>query len=122
MPIRDWKAALIRFAISSETASPSTEVRTVYTKIRTRPLSLEFHLQDTTSGITRLTLRALARELKLSERQVVLLALARLANEKLPAYLPDDGPVTMEQIHAIQSDADAHMPKGRVMRRMALFK
>ena len=87
----------------------------------TDQLSLEFHLQDTTSGITRLTLRALARELKLSERQVVLLALARLANEKLPAYLPDDGPVTMEQIHAIQSDADAHMPKGRVLQRITLF-
>ena len=37
MPIRDWKAALTPFTIELETASPSTEVRTVYTKIRTRP-------------------------------------------------------------------------------------
>lgn len=37
MPIRDWKAALTRVTISLETASPSTEVRPVYTKIRTRP-------------------------------------------------------------------------------------
>jgi hypothetical protein len=87
----------------------------------TDQLSLEFHSQDTPSGITRSTLRSLARELKLSERQVVHLALARLANEKLPAYLQDDGPLTMAQIHAIQSDAEVHMPKGRVLRRMTLF-
>ncbi len=49
------------------------------------------------------------------------MALARLANEKLPAYSQDDGPLTMAQIHAIQSDADAHMPKGRVLQRITLF-
>lgn len=87
----------------------------------TDQLSLQFDLQDTPAGVALSTLQVLAGELNMSETQVVLLALARLANEKMPEYSPDDGPLTTAEILAIQSDTDAHMPKGRVLQRMSLL-
>ncbi|WP_162150983.1 hypothetical protein [Acidovorax sp. JHL-3] len=68
--------------------------------------SLQFDLQGTPAGVTR------------SKSRV---PLAKLANEKLPAYSPDDGPLTTAEIYAIQADADACMPIGRVLRRMSLL-
>ncbi len=64
-------------------------------------LSNQFDLQSTPVGVTR--------------------SKSRVANEKLPAYSLDDGPLTTAEIHAIQTDADAYMPKGRVLRRMSLL-
>ena len=65
--------------------------------------------------------RLLGVTANLGERQVILLVLARLENEELPAYLPYDWPLTLAQIHAIEYDAGMRLPKGRVLRRMALF-
>lgn len=38
-----------------------------------------------------------------------------------PSYPQDDGPLTETQIKHLQADADAHMPKGAVLRRTSLF-
>lgn len=72
----------------------------------TDQLSNQFDLQGTPASVTRSNSRV---------------PLAKLDNEKLPAYSLDDGPLTTAEIHAIQADADAYMPKGRVLRRMSLL-
>jgi hypothetical protein len=40
----------------------------------------------------------------------------------LPAYAPDDGPLTASQIAALRKDAARHLPKGKVLAREDLFK
>ena len=39
----------------------------------------------------------------------------------VPAYEPDDGPLTEEQVDAIQADADRHLPTGDVVTTSELF-
>ena len=50
--------------------------------------------KDTTSGVTRKTLRRLAKLLDVPESEVIHKALASYARENLPRYEPDDGPLT----------------------------
>jgi hypothetical protein len=50
--------------------------------------------KDTTSGVTRKTLRRLAKLLDVAESEVIHKALANYARENLPRYEPDDGPMT----------------------------
>ena len=73
-------------------------------------LLLRLRPADSASGISRLTLSKLAASLDTSETQVTHLALARLAREMLPAYAPDDGPLTRAQLAAIRKAE----PQGRV--------
>jgi hypothetical protein len=40
----------------------------------------------------------------------------------LPAYAPDDGPLTASQIAALRKDAAKHLPIGKVLARQDLFK
>ena len=54
---------------------------------------------DTRYGVTRSTVKSLAEELQVSETQVVHLALSKLAEEVLPAYELDDGPLTAAQLN-----------------------
>ena len=72
----------------------------------TDQLSNQFDLQGPPASVTRSNSRV---------------PLTKLDNEELPAYSLDDGPLTTAEIHAIQADADAYMPKGRVLRRMSLL-
>lgn len=67
----------------------------------TDQLSNQFDLQGTPASVTR--------------------SKSRVPLAKLPAFSPNDGPLTTAEIHAIQTDADARMPKGRVLRRMRLI-
>jgi len=69
---------------------------------------LRRHAQDTTR---------LARTLGLSETQVVHVALANLARQTLPRYEPDDGPLTPEQLAAI----DKLVPQERFKPTKRLF-
>lgn len=72
-------------------------------------LLLRMRPADSASGISRVTLSKLAATLDTTETQVTHLALARLAREVLPAYAPDDGPLTRAQLAAIRKAE----PQGR---------
>lgn len=87
----------------------------------TDSLLLKFRAKDTRFGVTRDTVRALASELDISETQVVHMALSRFAEELLPAYEPDDGPLTSRQLAAVRKAAAAMVPKGKVLSSSSLF-
>ena len=57
--------------------------------------------KDSTYGVSRKTVGRMAEEFGLSETQVVHLALARLAQQTLPRYEVDDGPLTDGQMKAV---------------------
>jgi hypothetical protein len=50
------------------------------------------------------------------------MALSKLANDVLPAYEPDDGPLTATQIKALRRDAKAHLPSGKTLSKASLFE
>ena len=52
---------------------------------------------------------------------MVHIALSKLAEETLPAYEPDDGPLTARQIASLRKAAKASMPKGKVLDKQTLF-
>lgn len=62
---------------------------------------LRYRDRDTAYGVTRRTTAKLAETLGLSETQVVHVALANLARQTLPRYEADNGPLTKEQLEAI---------------------
>jgi hypothetical protein len=78
---------------------------------------LRYRDKDTAYGVTRKTTTRLAQTLGLSETQVVHVALANLARQALPRYEPDDGPLTPEQLAAI----DKLVPQGRLKPSKRLF-
>src|SRR5260370_35243139 len=78
---------------------------------------LRYPDQDTAYGVMRKTTARIARTLGLSETQVVHVALANLARQTLPRYEPDDGPLTPEQLAAI----DKLVPQGRFKPSKRLF-
>lgn len=65
-------------------------------------LLFRFRKRDTAFGVTRRTAHSLAKELGMSETQVLHVALAQMARDYLPAYEPDDGPLTEAQLEAIE--------------------
>ena len=73
-------------------------------------LLLKFRTKDTRFGVTRDTVKALASELDVTETQVMHIALSKLAQETLPAYEPDDGPLTARQIASLRKAAEVSMP------------
>lgn len=85
-------------------------------------LLLKFRARDTRTGVTRGTVKALAQELDLNETQVIHMALSRLAADVLPAYAPDDGPLTAAQVKALRKDADQRRPRGKTLSREVLFQ
>ena len=84
-------------------------------------LLLKFRTKDTRFGVTRSTVKALASELDVTETQVVHMALSKLAEETLPAYEPDDGPLTARQLAGVRKTAKAMAPKGKVLGKQTLF-
>jgi hypothetical protein len=84
-------------------------------------LLVKFRSKDTRFGVTRRTVKALASELEVSETQVVHLALSKFAQEVLPAYEPDDGPLSAKQLAALRKDTKGRLPKGKVLGRQNLF-
>ncbi len=86
-------------------------------------LLLKFRSKDGRFGVTRKTgaVKALASQLDTTETQVVHLALSKLAEEMLPAYEADDGPLTARQLSNVRKMAKASMPKGKVLGKQRLF-
>ena len=84
-------------------------------------LLVKFRSRDTQFGVTRGTVKALAKELDVNETQVIHMALSKFAHDVLPAYAPDDGPLTAKQVRALRKDAANHLPKGKVLSSEALF-
>ena len=84
-------------------------------------LLLKFRVKDSPYGVTRATLKALSEATDTSETMVVHLALSRFAKEVLPAYEPDDGPLTARQFSQLRKAAKAELPKGKLISRETLF-
>ena len=84
-------------------------------------LLVKFRAKDTRFGVTRNTVKTLAAELDVSETQVIHMALSKFADDNLPAYEPDDGPLTAKQMTAIRKDAAKHLPRGKVLESQDLF-
>jgi hypothetical protein len=80
----------------------STRPSAAKRKKTTSGILLRYRESDTTFGVTRATTTRLAKTLGLSETQVIHVALAHFARQNLPAYEPDDGPLTDEQYKQIR--------------------
>ncbi len=80
-------------------------------KARTSPKTLLFRLRrsDSSSGVSAETLRKLAAILAIPETQVIHQALRKLAEDFIPAYDADDGPVSARMIKALK----ARVPQGQ---------
>lgn len=69
-------------------------------------LLMRFRATDSPSGISRATLTRLASQLGYErESEVLHYAVRKLAEEVLPKYKQDDGPLTARQIAAIRKAA-----------------
>jgi len=84
-------------------------------------LLVKFRAKDTSFGVTRSTVKALAKELDINETQVIHMALSKFAADVLPAYAPDDGPLTAKQIRALRDDVQKHLPQGKTLSTETLF-
>ena len=84
-------------------------------------LLLKFRSKDTSFGVTRGTVRALASELDITETQVVHLALSKFAEVMLPAFEPDAGPLTARHIAVLRKAAARSLPQGKLLEKLSLF-
>jgi hypothetical protein len=82
---------------------------------------LEFGDEDTPAGVTRTTLKSLAKVLGMTENMTVQLALSRLASEKLPAYEKDDGPLSRNYNDWLVETISAKLPMGKRITRRSLL-
>lgn len=57
----------------------------------------------------------------INETQVIHMTSSKLAADLLPAYAPDDGPLTANQVRALRADADGRLPKGKLFAKEALL-
>ena len=74
-------------------------------------LLMRFQPTDTATKVSRATLTKLAKQLGYKrESEVLHYAVRKLADEVLPTYAPDDGPLTAKQMAAIRKAAG---PAGR---------
>ena len=90
-------------------------------KASNKKLLVKFRSKDTQFGVTRTTVKAIAKELDVNETQAIHMALSKFATDNLPAYAPDDGPLTAKQVLALRKDAAKHLPKGKPLSRETLF-
>lgn len=84
-------------------------------------LLVKFRSVDTQFGVTRKTVKALAKELDVNETQVIHMALSKFATDVLPAYSSDDGALTAKQLAALRKDAARHLPAGKTLSKTSLF-
>ena len=84
-------------------------------------LLVKFRAKDTVLGVTRSTVKAIAKALEVNETQVIHMALSKFAADVLPAYAPDDGPLSAKQIRALREDAKKHLPQGKTLSGESLF-
>lgn len=74
---------------------------------------LKFGDEDTPYGVTRTTLKSLAKVLGMTETMTVQLALSRLASENLPAYEKDDGPLSRNYSDWLNETVGTKLQMGR---------
>jgi len=67
-----------------------------------KDLALQFEAADALLSVSRSTLRKMAAKLLLSEEQTIHLALARMRDELMSRYEPDDGPISLEMLEVIR--------------------
>jgi len=82
---------------------------------------VKFRSKDTQFGVTRATVKAIAKELDINETQAIHLALSKFASDILPAYEPDDGPLTTKEIKLLRGRAAKQLPTGKVLSSKDLF-
>ena len=90
-------------------------------RVSNENLLVKFRSKDTQFGVTRTTVKAIAKELDVNETQVIHMALSRFAADVLPTYAPDDGPLTAKQLLALRKDVADRLPKGKLISRDTLF-
>ena len=90
-------------------------------KASNKKLLIKFRSKEIQFGVTRTTVKAIAKELDVNETQVIHMALSKFATDVLPTYAPDDGPLTAKQVLALRKDAAKHLPKGKPLSRETLF-
>ena len=81
----------------------------------------KFRSKDTQFGVTRSTVKAIAKELDVNETQAIHMALSKFAADVLPAFEADDGPLTTKQIKLLRNHAEKQLPKGKIFSRKDLF-
>lgn len=99
------------------TAKSTAKTKTPARHTAAGRLLFRYRGQDTPAGVSRKTAVRLATTLGLTETQAIHLALARLAQETLPRYESDDGPLTAQQLEAIKRLE----PQGRMEVSESLF-
>lgn len=72
---------------------------------RKEKLLLTFRERDAVHAVSRRTVKKLAKLLGLNETETALFALARLRDQLIPAYEPDDGPVPERILDAMRKVA-----------------
>lgn len=74
-------------------------------------LLMRFQPTDTATKVSRATLSRLAKQLGYTrEAEVLHYAVRKLADEVLPKYEPDDGPLTAKQLAAVKKA----VPQGKL--------
>jgi len=108
----------------SATPAPKPAKVAIVSKLKKTKNQLAFRYResDTPLSVTRRTAQALAKALGVDETQMMHLAIRKLAEQVLPQYPRDDGPLTAKQIVALRKDAAAHLPKGELISRQSLFE
>ena len=82
---------------------------------------VKFRSKDTQFGVTRATVKAIAKELDINETQAIHLALSKFASDILPAYEPDGGPLTTKEIKLLRGRSAKQLPTGKVLSSKDLF-
>lgn len=70
-----------------------------------KSLPVRFRDSDSAQGVTRETLEKMAAKLNMNSTEVIHHALAKLAMHIFPAYEPDEGPLSDEDMARIRSAA-----------------
>jgi hypothetical protein len=80
-------------------------------KASNKKLLIKFRSKEIQFGVTRTTVKAIAKELDVNETQVIHMALSKFATDVL----------TAKQVLALRKDAAKHLPKGKPLSRETLF-
>jgi hypothetical protein len=90
--------------------TPRSAKKTVHTEpVKAKTLLFRLRLADSPNGISARTLKRLAVVLDIPETQVIHQALRKLADDFIPAYEADNGPVSDRMLEAIK----ARVPQGQ---------
>ena len=95
---------------------PSTPARSSAAHLR-QGMVFRFRDSDTRFGVSRRTTTRLAKQLGMTETEVIHFAIAQLAREQLPAYEPDDAALSRKQLDRIKQLE----PQGRMRTVERLF-